>query len=506
MRLWQFLFGGLALAFSTLDLPTSSHAADGLFRTKVGGVVAQPGPSGPVATKVNPNSRLSPTPNNTAPTGPVASRPVILGKGTSNNGASSFQGWKKYSAPGTNGLPGGAAKNGNTGYTGIGLPGASSGAKLVSAVNRGSIIAKPAATPTSSSKTSGVAMFRGVSPAPSGALQVKANKLAGGVPTQKIQKGIFGEIGGAVDDVGGEILSGIEEGWKDVLDPLFEDFGSRDDSPSLPAVDVTANKLPTNRVEAIPNATTNVLPSKLVTEAPQAQKFNPLVKQPPLSQSGPIVAPGGSTEKPSQPGEQTSPPAEQPKPAPAPQPNPNPQPAPQLPSFPFPFPIPFPSVPSGPVVIERPAPVIVARPMVVEASQPVAEPPAGKIDLVLEDLKLASPATPIAGPAYRLKFRNQGTQVAGNFQVAILAGMQGKLADDAPRAVVEVPGLFAGESMEVTLRLPAKAMAMTMENHPRPVACTHLFVGLDFQGVIAELDESNNIAVVARTEIDAAGK
>jgi hypothetical protein len=149
------------------------------------------------------------------------------------------------------------------------------------------------------------------------------------------------------------------------------------------------------------------------------------------------------------------------------------------------------------VVIERP--VVVTPPVVVEAARPVV---VGSPDLVLEDLKLMSPATSIAGPAYRLKFRNQGTASAGNFQVAMLAGFDGTLADDAPRAVVEVPGLFAGESLEVTLRLPAAAMRMTHENHSRPVACTHLYVGIDFQAAVAEIDETNNITVVDRSEIN----
>jgi len=37
----------------------------------------------------------------------------------------------------------------------------------------------------------------------------------------------------------------------------------------------------------------------------------------------------------------------------------------------------------------------------------------GSADLVLEDVHLASPATLVAGPAYTVKFRNQGTADAG---------------------------------------------------------------------------------------------
>ncbi len=81
-------------------------------------------------------------------------------------------------------------------------------------------------------------------------------------------------------------------------------------------------------------------------------------------------------------------------------------------------------------------------------------------DLVLENIELAAPATLVAGPAYRVKFRNQGTAAAGKFEVAVLAGLDAKLTAEAPRAVVEINSLAAGQSGEVTLRLPQSAMNM----------------------------------------------
>ena len=87
-------------------------------------------------------------------------------------------------------------------------------------------------------------------------------------------------------------------------------------------------------------------------------------------------------------------------------------------------------------------------------------------DLVLDDVKLVAPATLVAGPAYTVKFRNQGTAPAGKFQVALLAGRDGKLDEDAPRAVVDVSSLAAGELKEVTLRLPQKALKLAGPRWP----------------------------------------
>ena len=123
------------------------------------------------------------------------------------------------------------------------------------------------------------------------------------------------------------------------------------------------------------------------------------------------------------------------------------------------------------------------------------------IDLVLEDVRLASPATMVAGPAYTVTFRNQGTNSAGKFQVAVLAGLNGKLADDAPKAVVEVASLAAGEVKTITLRLPQSALKLTGADS-KLVAFTHLFVAVDLMNTVAETDEINNTAVVERAALE----
>jgi hypothetical protein len=146
--------------------------------------------------------------------------------------------------------------------------------------------------------------------------------------------------------------------------------------------------------------------------------------------------------------------------------------------------------------------VAFAQPAPVAADAQAAQQPAAAVDLVLEDVQYVEPATMFVGPAYRVKFRNQSRQVLGAFAVAIFAGVDGKLAESAPRAVVEVAGLAAGEASEVTLRLPAAAMKLVSSDAGRPVGFSHLFVAIDATNAIAEVDETNNLAIVDRAALE----
>jgi len=116
----------------------------------------------------------------------------------------------------------------------------------------------------------------------------------------------------------------------------------------------------------------------------------------------------------------------------------------------------------------------------------------GSVDLVLEDLKLTAQATPVAGPAYAVRFRNQGTLPAGKFAVLVAVSVDGELTQDAPRAAIEMPALGPGESREVILRLPATAMKPNAAGQ----SFQHLVVMVDPLDTVQELDESNNTAVV----------
>lgn len=116
----------------------------------------------------------------------------------------------------------------------------------------------------------------------------------------------------------------------------------------------------------------------------------------------------------------------------------------------------------------------------------------GSVDLVLEDLKMSAEATPVAGPAYAVRFRNQGTLPAGKFAVLVAVSVDGKLTQDAPRGAIEMPLLGPGESREVILRLPATAMQPNAAGQ----SFQHLVVTIDPLDSVRELDESNNTAVV----------
>jgi hypothetical protein len=144
------------------------------------------------------------------------------------------------------------------------------------------------------------------------------------------------------------------------------------------------------------------------------------------------------------------------------------------------------------------APATYAQPASVTVPQTAAAS-SGIVDLVLEDVKLVADATLVAGPAYAVRFRNQGTQACGKFVVAVLASLDGQVGQHAPRAVMEVPALGAGEMGELVLRLPGAAMKMGAEQSP----FRYVVLVVDGTNSVAELDEQNNGAVVERSALSA---
>jgi hypothetical protein len=174
--------------------------------------------------------------------------------------------------------------------------------------------------------------------------------------------------------------------------------------------------------------------------------------------------------------------------------------------FPFPFPVGgFGGYGSGGYVGGGYADggVVDSQSAVASAPMTVASAPGtGRVDLVVEDIRMVQPATLIAGPAYQVKFRNQGTLAAGTFRVGIFAALDGK-ASDAARALVDVPGLAAGEVGEVTLRLPAAAMKLVSVSTEQPAPFSQLMVAVDPDNLIVESDKTNNVATVDRSAVEA---
>lgn len=167
----------------------------------------------------------------------------------------------------------------------------------------------------------------------------------------------------------------------------------------------------------------------------------------------------------------------------------------------------------GAVQAVRPAPVFVndyappvvyaaPAPQYVEAPQQPVVLGGGSPDLVVEDLQLAAPATKLAGPAYQVTFRNQGTAPAGAFRVGLYTVANGSL-DDKVRAEVEVQGLSAGESHTLTLRLPQQAVQLVSYNQGQAGTFDQLAVSVDPDNAVAEADKDNNVAVVDRASLEA---
>ena len=153
----------------------------------------------------------------------------------------------------------------------------------------------------------------------------------------------------------------------------------------------------------------------------------------------------------------------------------------------------------------------VSDPNVVPASYAATESPAASslpttaaatpsANLVVEDLQMVEPATLVAGPAYRLTFRNQGSVAAGAFRVGIFAALDNRLTDS--HAVVDVPGLEAGKTAEVILRLPQSALRLVSAGGHS--GFDKLAVLVDVDQRVQESDKTNNAAVLDRASLEAA--
>lgn len=112
----------------------------------------------------------------------------------------------------------------------------------------------------------------------------------------------------------------------------------------------------------------------------------------------------------------------------------------------------------------------------------------GDIDLVLEDAVMVQEATKLAGPAYAIRFRNQGLADSPRFTVAAVTSKDGSYKETAPKAEIKVPGLKAGESKDVVVRLPRAKFS-------------HLILMVDSKDDVEESNKENNASVIERGEL-----
>ena len=106
------------------------------------------------------------------------------------------------------------------------------------------------------------------------------------------------------------------------------------------------------------------------------------------------------------------------------------------------------------------------------------------------------------GPRYRVWLRNNGPLSATTpFNVMLIAANDPVPQADLPQAGAVVNGIAAGEIQSVDIRLPlaANRLAVTPEGQRIPFGYLHVLI--DSHRELAESNESNNGAVVARNDI-----
>jgi hypothetical protein len=154
----------------------------------------------------------------------------------------------------------------------------------------------------------------------------------------------------------------------------------------------------------------------------------------------------------------------------------------------------------------QPAPMLPQPPMPV--AMPMPNPgfgaPMGNIpvDLVIENIRFAEPSTMLVGPAYHIQVRNQGSEFAAKFQIALFASVGGVVNDECPKALLEVRDLAPGAAIEYTIRLPLTAEMMLDPATQQARPFSHLAAVVDFFRIQPESDESNNTALLPREVVD----
>jgi hypothetical protein len=116
------------------------------------------------------------------------------------------------------------------------------------------------------------------------------------------------------------------------------------------------------------------------------------------------------------------------------------------------------------------------------------------VDLELLDVRMVDPgdAAKGLGSRYRLTFGNRGTLTAGNFQVMLMASVDGTPQAGAPSATSEISGLASRQVFAADVRLPFGTDLATM---------TKFIVVVDSAAQIGEPDENNNVALLDRAKI-----
>ena len=107
------------------------------------------------------------------------------------------------------------------------------------------------------------------------------------------------------------------------------------------------------------------------------------------------------------------------------------------------------------------------------------------------------------GPRYRVLIRNDGNQAVDHpFNVAILTGTDEAQAKGTPRAGKRIPGIDAGQTLAVDIRLPIEANATVKDDDGHEVAeFPKLGAMVDTRDEIEEQTKENNGVILDRGDI-----
>src|SRR5262245_25082654 len=106
------------------------------------------------------------------------------------------------------------------------------------------------------------------------------------------------------------------------------------------------------------------------------------------------------------------------------------------------------------------------------------------------------------GPAYRVTFHNNSAvDINHAFSVGAMASTSRLLSKEFPMATIQVPGIKAGSTMAVDIRLPLDSQRMGVNYMGQNVPFAYLYVVVDSSNQINDTNRNNNSTFQGRLDI-----
>lgn len=125
------------------------------------------------------------------------------------------------------------------------------------------------------------------------------------------------------------------------------------------------------------------------------------------------------------------------------------------------------------------------------------------VDLLVEQVILLDTGDPAQnlGPLVRVVLANRGNAGAGRFSLGLYASLRNEPNPEMIPAGLDLPGLPAGASEAVDVRLPVQALAMMEAGQPMPQTFRMLFVVADVQNEVLEGEKRNNLVPISSADL-----